>query len=156
MKTPYAKALARASAGIDWSRPCLIWLCDYVVDVTGFDPADRWRHYDWTERRARRAMAAAGRFHPGSTPVEKALRQAASTGDWIEVDEPEAPCVGVFNDSGGIGLPAIYDGAGRWLLATALGAHVTTQKPTVMWRLPSADYRIGSARARPDDGGSTR
>jgi hypothetical protein len=154
--TAFARAFARASAGIDWSRPCLIWLCDYVEDVTGFDPASRWRHYDWNERRARRAMASAGRFHPGDTPVERALCEAARTGGWVEASVPYGATVGVFNGLDGVGLPAIFDGRDGWLLATAKGAVVTRAAPSKMWRLPVADLGPGAADARHDDGAGSR
>lgn len=152
MTSPFANALARASRGIDWSRPCLIWLCDYVVEVTGHDPAARWRHYDWTETRAKRAMASAGRFHSGASPVERALREAAKTGGWVETTAPRGPCVGVFNsETVPLGLPAIFDGRDRWLLATADGAVTTKTTPSRMWSLPIAqDTR--SAGSRPHDG----
>ena len=135
--TAYARAFARAADGITWSYPCLIWVSDYALDLTGNDPAERFRSWVWDERKSMRAMASAGRGMPGTSPVERALHDIAERCEWFEVEEPQGHCVGVY-DLGEIGVPAIYDGASRWLVATADGAIVTAHAPKKIWRLPIA------------------
>lgn len=149
--TAYSRAFVRASAGIDWSRPCLIWLCDYVLDETGVDPAAAWRRAEWTERTAMATMARVGRGHQGDSLVEKALEEAAATCGWAAADVPDGACVGVFQ-YGDIGLPAVFDGNGSWLVATAAGAVVTKRTPKKIWRLPCAVDVPGGANSPVLDG----
>jgi hypothetical protein len=131
----FTRAFERAASGFDWSRPCLIWLSDYVRDVTGKDPAAAWRAGVHNKRSALVALKQAARGGKGDTHCERALVAAGQRLGWRETDAPAAGAVGVFNGTDGTGYPAIADPAGNWLLATESGALVIPDRPRRMWSI---------------------
>lgn len=135
-------AIARASAGLDWSYPCLLWLADYLRDETGIDYASDWRRQPWTEATAKRALARLAAGGEGATAVERVLDNAARSLDWHEADAQMqgAVMIGVYDgiEPGGeaIGIPAIFDGADRWVFSNdGKGVTVTGLPPRRMWEI---------------------
>lgn len=134
----FENAFKRASSGLDWSYPCLVWVADYVRDETGRDPAAVWRCIFWTERSARRELVVLSEGGRGGTLVERAVDSVARKLGWEESDSPlqgEA-MVGIYTSENGEGVPAVFDGQKRWLLAGMGDATVTTRTPDRMWVLP--------------------
>lgn len=130
-------AMARAALGLDWSYPCLIWVMDYVRDETGVDYAANWRGIQWTKSRAMREMAKVADDGGGLTLVDKALDATALRHGWPEREggQQGAVMVGCYTSSD-IGIPAIYDGHGRWLLCGTGAAMVTRAEPDRVWEVP--------------------
>lgn len=147
--TAITAAMARASRGLDWSYPCLIWIADYVRDATGKDPAEALRHVVWDQRNAQRHLKRLAKLGTiGDTDVERALDYIARRDGWIEADAmmQGATMIGVFDAAMAFGpvwqrtgAPAIFDGQNRWLCSTD-GASVSSvgMKPKRMWEIPSA------------------
>jgi len=144
----FARALARADRGLDWSYPCLIWVADFLADATGRDPAAAWRGTVWTAARAQRALARQATLGQGATLVEQALDAIAHRDGWRPAEGPMqgALMVGVYEaepfpaewDAGQltIGVPAIFDGQRRWAMSnTGRGWTVTLQPPLRMWEV---------------------
>lgn len=133
-----ANAIARASRGLDWSYPCLIWVADYLLDATGIDYAAEWRAIDWTEAAAKHALARLAAGGSGATAVEKALDTLARAAGWLEADGPRqgAIMVGVYTAEDGVGVPAIFDGNRRWIV-TNDGRSVSAldAEPVKMWEV---------------------
>ena len=141
-------AIARASRGLDWSYPCLIWIADYVRDVTGNDPAAALRHIAWDQQRAQRHLARLAKRGEGQTDVERVLDYIAKRDGWVEAEcaMQGAAMIGVYDGAVAdgplwrpTGAPAIYDGQKRWICSTD-GASVSSVelKPRRMWELPRA------------------
>lgn len=129
-------ALARASHGLTWEYPCLIWLADFIRDETGKDPAAAWRSMGWTERTARRELSLLARGGEGRTAVEMAIDVMAKREGWIEEDAPMQGMVmiGVYTEpDGDIGVPAIFDGERRWLVSGTGAATITAKPPERLW-----------------------
>lgn len=139
--TAFGTAFARASRGLDWSYPCLIWLADYLRDATGNDPAADWRSVNWTERKARRELGSLARRGEGDTLLERALDVIAQRNGWCFAAETKqgAVMVGLFTDGAGVGIPAIFDGRDRWLVAALGNATTTKNTPIRMWEVPNED-----------------
>jgi len=146
--SPLSNAIARASRGLDWSYPCLIWIADYVWDVTGVDPAAALRHVEWDQTGAQRHLARLARRGEGETDVERALDYIAKRDGWVEVEcaMQGAAMIGVYDGAmqfGPVwrptGFPGIYDGQKRWICSTD-GASVSSvdMKPKRMWELKIA------------------
>jgi len=138
---PVANAIARARAGLDWSRPCLIWVFDYVREATGIDYAADWRGIEWTEDRAKHALARLAAGGNGETAVEKAIDNLAREQGFEECDGPRqgAVMIGVYQAEDGIGVPAIFDGESRWIVSnTGKGWSSLSAAPERMWELPHA------------------
>lgn len=129
-------ALARAGSGIRWSYPCLIWFADYARDATGNDPAAEWRGIEWDEAVAREIMGGLASQSGGRSDVERALATVAHRNDWEDVDAPRqgAVMVGVYTLNE-VGVPAVFDGDRRWLIAGEDGARITSLPPDRMWVL---------------------
>lgn len=110
-------AVHTALEGLTWERPCLIWLADYLLAETGHDYAAEWRGIRWSERTAMRALkglAVAGR---GERLVERAMDAMARAQGWPEADgnRQGAVMIGVYRGLARDGVPAIFDGASRWI-----------------------------------------
>lgn len=146
--SPLSNAIARASRGLDWSYPCLIWVADYVRDVTGEDPAAALRHIEWDQQRAQRCLARLAKRGEGGSDVERVLDHIAKRDGWIEAEcaMQGAAMVGVYDGAVAdgplwrhIGVPAIYDGQKRWICSND-GATVSSveMKPLRTWELPRA------------------
>lgn len=136
-----ADAIARASRGLDWSYPCLIWLADYIRDATGRDPAESWRHVEWNEERARHSLARLAAAGEGETAVERALSVIASRDGWEAADGPRqgAIMVGCYSSPDGEGAPAIFDGSRRWIVSiTGKGWTSVEAPPQRMWEIKVA------------------
>jgi hypothetical protein len=146
--TAITAAMARASRGLDWSYPCLIWIADYVRDATGKDPAEALRHVVWDQRNAQRHLKRLAKLGTiGDTDVERALDYIARRDGWIEADAmmQGATMIGVFDAAMAFGpvwqrtgAPAIFDGQNRWLCSTD-GASVSSVglRPKRMWEIPN-------------------
>lgn len=136
---PFNSALVRASRGLDWSYPCLIWVADYLLEATGIDYALDWRGVVWTEESARRALARLAAGGRGESPVEKAIDVLANAVGWQDRDGPRqgAIMLGIFTDPDGVGFPAIYDGGKGWLVAFKGDATIVQQTPERMWEIAS-------------------
>lgn len=136
-----AKALARARRGVDWSRPCLIWIADFVLDATGIDHATGWRGRTWDEASALaelRRLAGGGR---GECDVERAIDAFASNLGWEAAEGPRqgAVMVGVYRGLADNGSPAVFDGADRWIVALLGGGWKSLRAdPDRMWEVPRA------------------
>lgn len=131
--------MARAECGLDWSYPCLIWVADYLREATGRDPAERWRHIDWNEAKARGSLARLSVAGEGETAVERALDAIARRDEcWEAADGPRqgAVMVGVFTAPDGVGVPAIFDGSRRWIVSNdGRGWTSIGEKPGRMWEV---------------------
>lgn len=139
MLTPIQAAMARASRGLDWSYPCLIWVADYLRDATGRDPAESYRGTPWNERLALHLLARLGRDAEGETAVERALVAVAQRDGWLPADGPRqgAVMIGVFTASDGIGVPAIFDGERRWIISNdGRGWTSLAELPVRIWEVP--------------------
>ncbi len=136
--TAVERAIARASRGLDWSYPCLVWVGDYLLDATGTDFAADWREIAWDEATARFSLARLSVAGVGGTAVERALDAAARRFAWDEADGPRqgAVMVGVYTADDGIGVPAIFDGQKRWIVSND-GKSVTSldAEPARMWEV---------------------
>jgi hypothetical protein len=130
-------AIARAAAGLTWEYPCLIWVADYLKDAANYDPAANWRNLTWSERVARRELASLARGGVGKTAVECALDAIAKRDGWIERDVAMqgAVMIGVGSVDD-VGVPGIYDGEKRWLVAGRGDAVLTRAQPERMWEVP--------------------
>ena len=132
-------AMSRAAIGLDWSYPCLIWVADYVRDATGVDFAARWRGLAWNEHVARRELAMLSRSGDGVTAVERAMSGMAATYGWQSCDSPRQGAVMIGCYAGeDVGIPAIFDGDTRWLMAGEGLARITRAMPGRAWELPCA------------------
>lgn len=134
-------AMAAADRGLDWSRPCLIWVADYLAEATGIDPAAAWREVAWDEGSARRHLAMLALGGVGSTAVERAIDGMAKRLGWVEADGPRqgAVMIGVFTSADGVGVPAIFDGGKRWVFSnTGRGWTSTAEMPVRMWEVGGA------------------
>lgn len=142
MQNAVATAIARARSGLDWSYPCLIWTFDYVREATGVDYAAPWRLARWDEATARAALVRAAAGGKGSTAVEKALDRLAREQCFEERDGPRqgAVMIGVYDaEEDGVGVPAIFDGEGRWIVSnTGKGWSTLAAAPKRMWELRRA------------------
>lgn len=137
--TAFDAAFARASRGLDWSYPCLIWLADYLKAATGRDPAESWRHIGWDETTAKGSLARLAVAGEGDSAVERALDAIARREGWREAEGPEqgAVMVGVFPtmDDPEEGAPAIFDGWRGWLVTYAGCATVLRDLPKRIWEV---------------------
>lgn len=137
--TPFDAAMARAASGIDWSYPCLIWVADYLRDLTGTDFAADWRGMVFDEPLVMRELAKLAAGHDGATGVERALAGLAARHGWVERDGPQqgAIMIGVYTDPrDGAGFPAIFDGWRGWLVAYFGNATVLRDPPPVrIWEI---------------------
>ena len=117
MTHPVANAIARARAGLDWSRPCLIWLADYLVDEGHPDIAAEWRGIGWGEVRSRRELVLLARRGAGNSPVGCVMDWLARKHRWEPADSARqgAVMVGVLDGLAADGVPAIFDGQDRWI-----------------------------------------
>jgi hypothetical protein len=135
-----ANAVGKARSGLDWSYPCLIWVFDYVLEATGVDYAAPWRRERWDEASARLSLLRAAAGGKGTTAVEKALDRLAREQAFEECDGPRqgAVMVGVYDtEDDGVGVPAIFDGEGRWIISnTGKGWSTLSVPPKRMWELP--------------------
>lgn len=120
--------MERAAGGLDWSRPCLLWVADYILEATGVDYALGWRNREWTEASAKEALIRLSAGGDGASAVEKALDNMARAQGWEPVDGNRhgAVLIGVFNGIGpdGEGVPAIFDGESRWIVGHVGGRRV--------------------------------
>jgi len=114
---PVANAIARARTGLDWSRPCLIWLADYLVDAGYQDIAANWRGIRWGDVRSRRELVLLARRGSGGSPVGCVMDWLAREHGWEAADSARqgAVMVGVFDHLAADGVPAIFDGQDRWI-----------------------------------------
>lgn len=136
--TAFDDAFTRASRGLDWSYPCLIWVADYLSAATGRDPAEGWRHIAWDEPGARASLARLAVHGEGETAVERALDVIAKRDGWMASDGPRqgAVMIGVYRDNE-VGVPAIFDGWKGWLVTYLGGATVTRSVPVRIWEIPA-------------------
>lgn len=120
---PVANAIARAQPGLDWSRPCLIWLADYLVDVGHHDIAADWRGIAWGDVRSRRELVLLARRGQGGSPVGCVMDWLAREHGWEPTDASRqgAVMVGVFDHLAADGVPAIFDGQDRWVAGRVSG-----------------------------------
>lgn len=123
--SPVSNAMAAAYAGLDWSRPCLMWLADYLLEATGKDFAADWRGIAWNERRALRELRRLAISGKGETLVERAMDAMAAGWEPVSECRQGAVLVGVFNKLARDGSPAIFDGQDRWILGHIGGGGVT-------------------------------
>lgn len=138
MLSPIQAAMARASRGLDWSYPCLVWIADYLRDATGRDPAESWRHIAWDEAAAKGSLARLAVAGDGATTVERALDAIARRDGWLSADGPRqgAVMIGVFTAADGIGVPAIFDGERRWIVSNdGKGWTSVSEQPARMWEV---------------------
>ena len=131
-------ALARASGGLTWEYPCLIWIADYLRDATGRDPAAAWRAINWNEATARHELGRLAVAGEGRTAVERALDAIAKRDGWQAVDGPRqgSVMIGCYRSEDGIGIPAIFDGHRRWIVSNdgqGWASHSAT--PETMWEV---------------------
>lgn len=129
-------AISRASSGLTWGYPCLIWIADYVRDETGTDWAKRWRSIEWDEASARHYLARLAIRGSGDTAVERTMDGFAKDAEWDEADGPRqgSAMIGVYDGPEGVGIPAIFDGARRWVYSNdGRGITSTAQAPKRMW-----------------------
>lgn len=114
---PVARAILRARAGLDWSRPCLIWLADYLVDEGYRDIAAGWRGIEWGDMRSRRELVILARRGTGNSPVGCVMDWLAAQHGWEPADSARqgAVMVGVYDSLAADGVPAIFDGQDRWI-----------------------------------------
>lgn len=136
--SPVAAAMARASRGLDWSYPCLVWIADYLVDATGRDPAEGWRQTEWDEASAKASLARLAVHGEGETAVERALDFIARRDGWESADGPRqgAVMVGCYTAADGIGVPAIFDGDRRWIISNdGRGWTALSAQPPRMWEI---------------------
>lgn len=129
-------ALSRASSGLTWGYPCLIWIADYVRDETGKDWAKRWRGIEWDEQSARHHLARLAVRGEGGTAVERTMDGFAKDAQWEEVDGARQgmPMIGVYDGPDGVGVPAIFDGSRRWVYSNdGAGLRSTPNPPKRMW-----------------------
>ena len=114
---PVARAILRARSGLDWSKPCLIWLADYLIDEGYPDIADQWRGIEWSETRSRRELVILARRGTGSSPVGCVMDWLAREHGWDAADSARqgAVMVGVYDRMAADGVPAIFDGQDRWI-----------------------------------------
>lgn len=164
--TPIEQAMARAERGLDWSRPCLIWIADYLRDVTGQDPAADWRAIRWDEATAKGQLARLAAKGRGVTAVERALDVIARRDGWEPAEGPQqgAVMIGVYNAQplmrsdlpdriagdvagveavreGLIGVPSIFDGQKRWIVSNdGRGWTSIALQPYRMWSVPCACF----------------
>lgn len=139
--TAITAAIARASRGLDWSYPCLIWVADYLSDATGRDPAESWRHVNWNEEAAKHSLARLAAAGEGDTAVERALSVIASREGWEPADGPRqgAVMIGVYTSPDGEGAPAIFDGSRRWIVSiNGTGWTSVEAAPGRMWEVKVA------------------
>lgn len=117
MKIAISQAIARARAGLDWSRPCLIWLADYLVDAGHRDIAADWRGIGWGEVRSRRELVLLARRGTGGSPVGCVMDWLAREHGWDAADSARqgSVMVGVYDQLAADGVPAIFDGQDRWI-----------------------------------------
>ena len=138
MSSAIANAMTRASRGLDWSYPCLIWIADYVRDETGADPASGWRHIVWDEATAKASLARLAVHGEGASVVERALDFIAKREGWEQADGPRqgAVMIGVFTAEDGVGVPAIFDGDRRWIVSnTGTGWVSLPNAPPRIWEI---------------------
>lgn len=116
MTRAVAAAIVRARAGLDWSRPCLIWLADYLVDAGYRDIAAGWRQ-PWGDDTARRELVLLARRGTGGSRVGAVMDWLAREHGWEAADSARqgAVMVGVFDHLAADGVPAIFDGQDRWV-----------------------------------------
>lgn len=130
--------MARASGGLDWSYPCLIWIADYLRDATGRDPAAAWRTIRWDEAKARHELGRLAVGGEGATAVERALDAIAKRDGWLVADGPRqgAVMIGCLTSEDGVGVPAIFDGERRWIVSNdGHGWTSVAAKPERMWEI---------------------
>lgn len=133
-----ARAMMRAERGLDWSYPCLVWVADFVRDATGRDPAAAWRGVSWDEAKAKAELGRLAVGGEGETAVERALDRVARRDGWEEADGPRqgAMMIGVYTGPDGIGIPAIFDGAKRWVVSVdGKGWTSIGEPPRRMWEV---------------------
>lgn len=137
---PFNNAILTASRGLDWSRPCLIWIADYLLAETGRDPAADWRQIEgWEEGRAKRELATLAAAGDGDSRVSRALDVIASREGWEPATENRqgALMVGVYDKAATDGVPAIFDGRNGWLLARMEpGCIIVKDMPDRIWEVP--------------------
>lgn len=129
-------AISRASSGLTWQYPCLIWIADYVRDETGKDWAKRWRGMEWSEASARANLGRLAVRGHGDTAVERVMDKFATDAEWEEVDGPRqgAAMIGVYDGPDEVGIPAIFDGERRWVYSNdGKGITSTANPPKRMW-----------------------
>lgn len=136
-KSPFDEAMARASRGLDWSYPCLIWVADYLLGETGTDFAADWRGIAFDEPQAKRELAQLAIAGEGGSAVERALSCLAKRFGWRERGGAQqgAVMIGVFTDPAGEGYPAIFDGWKGWLVGFMGDATVLRVPPSRMWEI---------------------
>lgn len=136
-----ANAIARARSGLDWSRPCLIWLADYLVDAGYHDVAADWRGIEWGEVRSRRELVLLARRGEGVSPVGCVMDWLAREHGWEPADSARqgAVMVGVYDRLAADGVPTIFDGQDRWI-AGQVGGGVTSLRamPDRAWEVTVA------------------
>jgi hypothetical protein len=138
---PFNEAIVTASRGLDWSRPCLIWVADYLLAETGRDPAADWRREAWREIEAKRALISLASEGHGNSSVSQALDVIARREGWEPATETRqgAIMVGVFDGGAIDGVPAIFDGLRGWLVGRMQpGCMVVQALPDRIWEVPRA------------------
>lgn len=131
-------ALRAAASRLDWSRPCLVWLADFVLAETGTDISGKWKDCVWDRPTALRALAELAETGVGATEVERAMDTLAKRHGWQRRESAQqgAVMVGVFTDpSTGFGFPAIFDGWRGWLVAYFGNATIVRDTPVTFWEI---------------------
>lgn len=138
MTAAISLAIARARVGLDWSRPCLIWLADYLLDAGYRDIAADWRGIAWGDVRSRRELVLLARRGQGGSPVGAVMDWLAREHGWEAADGPRqgAVMVGVFDALAADGVPAIFDGRDRWIAGGVAGG------VTSIGRMPDRAWEV--------------
>lgn len=138
MTSALSNAVARARLGLDWSRPCLIWLADYLVDEGYHDIGAEWRGITWGDVRSRRELLLLARCGQGDSPVGCVMDWLAREHGWEPASDRRqgAVMVGVYDYLAADGVPAIFDGRDRWITGQ-VGGGVTSlgQMPDKAWEV---------------------
>lgn len=115
----YVRAAARADH--DLARVCMLWAADWVVAVTGRDPAADWREpASWRDR-----------LH--AFEVERVARETMAARGFAETATPKRGDVGVVMTRSGA-TAAICLGA-RWAALAPAGVAVASWPILVAWSL---------------------
>jgi uncharacterized protein DUF6950 len=136
----FGAAFDAAMMPFSWRYPCLLWLADYIKQVTGTDPAADWRGVTWDQEKAQAALARLAADAPlGRSDLEWVLIKMADRHGWQWRGAGEQGAEIGVHELDGQGFPSIRNPAdGLWLLNATDGLRTTRRWPASAWGLVCA------------------